>query len=87
MDAESKLISGLLFHVGKTLRGKNACKKCPYFKDGTGKCHGNLTFDALSYIFANEYSKHLLDGLTDIREFTIGKPPCGISENEKEGEA
>ena len=74
MDAESKLITGLLCHIGKTLRGKNGCKKCPYFKDETGKCHGNLAFDALSYIFANEHSKHLLDGLADIREITIGKP-------------
>lgn len=80
MDTESKLISGLLCHVGKTLRGKHGCKKCPYFKDGTGKCHGNLAFDALSYILANEYSKHLLDGLADIREITIGKP-YSLSEN------
>lgn len=87
MDAESKLISGLLCHVGKTLRGKNVCKKCPYFIKNAEKCHGNLAFDALRYIFANEYSKHILDGLTDIREIAIGKPPCGLSENEKEGEA
>lgn len=81
MDAESKLITGLLFHIGKTLRGKHECKKCPYFKDGTGKCHGSLAFDALSYIFANEYGKHLLDGLADIREITLGKPPESISES------
>lgn len=83
MDAKSKLISGLLCHIGKTLREKNVCKKCPYRKEGTEKCHGKLAFDALSYIFANEYGKHLLDGLADIREVTIGKPP-NISESTME---
>ena len=75
MDAESKLISGLLCHIGEVLRGKHMCKKCPYRKEGTEKCHGNLAFDALNYVFANEYGKHLLDGLADIREITIGNPP------------
>ena len=80
MDAESKLISGLLCHIGEKLREKHLCKKCPYRKEGPEKCHGNLAFDALSYILANEYGKHLLDGLADIREITIGKP-CSLSEN------
>lgn len=70
MEEEKKVLSGLLCHIGKTLIGKNVCKKCPYFQGETGKCHGNLAFDALSYIFANEYSKHLLDGLADMQEVT-----------------
>ena len=80
MDAESKLIYGLLCHIGKTLRGKQGCKKCPYFKDGTGKCHGNLAFDALSYILSNEYGKYLLDSLDDIQEINTCKP-YSISED------
>ena len=86
MGTESKLISGLLCHIGKTLREKNVCKKCPYRKDVAEKCHGKLAFDALSYIFANEYGKHLLDGMGNISEVTRGcRPPDRVLEDIRSG--
>lgn len=86
MEDKDKLISGLLCHIGKTLRSKHECKKCPYREEGTGKCHGKLAFDALSYIFANEHSKHLLDGMADISDIPIGcRPPDRVLENIRSG--
>lgn len=86
MEDKDKLTIGLLCHIGKTLRGKHGCKKCPYREEGTGKCHGKLAFDALSYIFAREHSKHLLDGMANIKEVRVeGSLPDRVLEDIRSG--
>lgn len=86
MEDKDKLIIGLLCHIGKTLRGKHGCKKCPYREEGTRKCHGKLAFDALSYIFAREHSKHLLDGMANISEVIPGgRSPDRVLEDIRSG--
>lgn len=86
MKDKDKLIIGLLCHIGKTLRGTHGCKKCPYREEGTGKCHGKLAFDALSYIFASEHGKHLLDRMANISEVTlVGRPPDRVLEDIRSG--
>ncbi len=86
MEDKDKLTIGLLCHIGKALRGKHGCKKCPYLEEGTGKCHEKLALDALSFIFAVENNKHLLDGMADISEIPIGcRPPDRALEDIRNG--
>lgn len=86
MEDKDKLISGLLCHIGKTMRGNHGCKKCPYREEGTGKCHGKLAFDVLSFIFAIESSKHFLDRMANISEVTLGgRPPDRVLEDIRNG--
>lgn len=86
MEDKDKLICGLLCHIGKIWQGKHGCKKCPYSEEGTGKCHGKLAFDALSFIFAIENSKHFLDRMGNISEVNLdGRPSDRVLEDIRSG--